>query len=116
MTRCLLTITWDMSGDYSAEEAAALAERWAAQQIRRTRLPQPIQITVTGIPDGKPADVPAISIAARRKALGLTQRQVAHIAGTTSLVVSKVERGLIGPRHALTAAIMRALDRVEAVR
>jgi DNA-binding transcriptional regulator YiaG len=113
--RLLLTVTWDLTDELSVERAVGLAERWAAGQLVSRHLPAPVRVTTKPINDGAPASESA-SIADRRQALGLTQRDVARLARTTATIVSRIERGLIGPRHPAVLAIVRILAAAEASR
>jgi DNA-binding XRE family transcriptional regulator len=114
--RQLLTVTWDLSDELSVERAIGLAERWAAGQLVSRTLPAPVRVVTKPIADGAPVGVATATFADRRKALGLTQRDVARLAGVTATVVGRVERSLIGPRHHAAIAITRVLAAAEASR
>ncbi|MEM2547192.1 MAG: helix-turn-helix domain-containing protein, partial [Candidatus Bathyarchaeia archaeon] len=53
-------------------------------------------------------------IAKRRKLLGLTQKQLAKIAGVSQSFVAKVESGKIDPSYSKVKAIFDVLERMEA--
>lgn len=115
-----LTITWEIPPGMSAERAAALAEKWTAGKIAPDgshRLPRPIRITVTGgrRPAPQPPDAaPARKLADRRRALGLTQGQLARRARLSQATVSDVELGRSSPSGRAAQAVRRALDALEA--
>lgn len=51
------------------------------------------------------------SIARERKALGLSQKELAKMAGVSQSLISKVERGLLVPSYDIALRIFRALER-----
>lgn len=53
-------------------------------------------------------------IAKRRKLLGLTQKQLAKIAGVSQSFIAKVESGKIDPSYSKVKAIFDVLERIEA--
>ncbi|MCS7123818.1 MAG: helix-turn-helix domain-containing protein [Candidatus Bathyarchaeota archaeon] len=56
---------------------------------------------------------PLEEIAKRRKLLGLTQHQLARLAGVSQSFIAKIESGKIDPSYSKVKAIFDVLDRVE---
>jgi len=52
-------------------------------------------------------------IAKKRKMLGLTQKQLARMAGVSQSFIAKVESGKIGPSYSKVKAIFDVLEKVE---
>ncbi len=52
------------------------------------------------------------SIAKERKALGISQRELAKMAGVSQSLISKVERGQLVPSYEVAMRIFEALERV----
>jgi len=59
--------------------------------------------------------VPAIEeLRSRRQELGLTQKQVAELAGISQPLVARIEKGTVDPRMSTFRRIVNALNKVEA--
>lgn len=107
----MLTIVWDLPDDISAERAIALAERWAARELGGdTRLPRPVRVSV--VDDRSAADHGA-DIARRRKALRLTQSDLAQHARISKNTISRAERGYLHPTSHIMTTLRRALTALE---
>jgi len=57
---------------------------------------------------------PLDEIAKRRRMLGLTQKQLARIAGVSQSFIAKIESGKIDPSYGKVKAIFDVLERIEA--
>jgi len=56
---------------------------------------------------------PLEEIARKRKLLGLTQKQLASLAGVSQSLIAKIESGKIDPSYGKVKAIFDALERLE---
>ncbi|MDX3109702.1 helix-turn-helix domain-containing protein [Nonomuraea angiospora] len=116
-----ITITIELGTEASVEAATQLIQAWANGQLNLDdRWLRPLKVKAIGLRgQGLPntrqiqAALVGADIARRRRALGLTQSELARRAGLTGAVVSQIERGLVSGTSRSAFAVRRALTELE---
>jgi len=114
-----LTITFEFDGTDSVEKAQRFVEKWMADKLGTTPdVLRPVSIRALNYRIGRMHSFrvpdPARELTRRRKALGLTQGQLAERAGVSQDRVSAFERGVMPASAPSYAAIVAALEKAEA--
>ncbi|WP_084963314.1 helix-turn-helix domain-containing protein [Thermoactinospora rubra] len=115
--RQTLTITFGLDTDKSVEQAIQLIERWLADELAVEQWLRPLKVSsVMFEAEGLPIPDSGLKLARRRKALHLTQAELAERAGISRRALSKVERGELTLASDSAIRIRRALTELEAGR
>lgn len=116
-----LTVTFEFDGTDSVEKAQAFVTRWMADKFGTTPDElRPVQVRALNYRIGRMHSFrvpdPARELERRRKALGLTQAQLAGRASVSQDRVSAFERGVLPATAPSYGPIVAALEAAEAQR
>jgi DNA-binding XRE family transcriptional regulator len=115
-----MTVTFNVPGEISVERGTRVAEEWMAE---KTGVPvSELRVLRVQCEDDTPAEPPPPKpdelsaggkIRVRRHRLGLTQQELAELAGVASNTVSAIERDVNATQGPARTCILDALRRAE---